>query len=153
MAKREAKRETLCWGCEKAQKKCSWSKNFEPVKGWDAKPTKVYIREETLPSGKVKRYYEDSFCVRKCPEFEPLKGMKKDPTIDDVKWLRSFNKQERIRKHTETDLQKQRREFKELILKMVLEEKKHVPSLAKELGCTRGWIYKIIRKERENDRK
>lgn len=115
MEKREKTHETLCWGCEKACGKCSWSKKFVPVEGWEAKPTTVYIREETLPSGEVKRYYTDSFDVYKCPEFEPLKGMKKDPTIDDVKWLRSFRQSDR----KETECQKARRELQKLIRKMI----------------------------------
>lgn len=31
---------TLCWSCGKAYSLCSWSKDFMPVKGWDAKATK-----------------------------------------------------------------------------------------------------------------
>lgn len=30
---------TLCWSCAKACKKCSWSRNFEPVEGWEAEKT------------------------------------------------------------------------------------------------------------------
>ena len=147
MKKQETTHETLCWGCEKAQKRCSWSKRFEPVKGWEAEPTKVYIREETLPSGEVKRYYQDSFDVYKCPEFEPLKGMKKDPTIDDVAWLKSFKEI----KHEETEGQRQRREFQELIRKMIFEENKSVPSVAREVGFSKPYIYRIIRKVRKEN--
>ncbi len=55
------KQDTLCWHCAKAIKKCPWSKNFKPVKGWDAIPTKIRIG-----------YNEDvdSFFVRDCPLFE-----------------------------------------------------------------------------------
>ncbi len=66
----EKEHESLCWCCENARGGCSWSKNFEPVQGWNAKPTKVCIRKKTLKSGKKKRYYTDSFDVYDCPEFE-----------------------------------------------------------------------------------
>lgn len=54
------KNETLCWYCEKACGNCSWSKNFTPVEGWKADPTKV---QETI----------DSFVVHECPKFELMK--------------------------------------------------------------------------------
>ena len=31
--------ETLCWKCGNALGGCSWSIDFTPVEGWDAKPT------------------------------------------------------------------------------------------------------------------
>ena len=36
---------TLCWSCAKACKKCSWSRNFEPVKGWEAEPTTLQLAD------------------------------------------------------------------------------------------------------------
>lgn len=60
------KHRTLCWDCEKAQQKCSWSRHFKPVKGWQAIPTRVNI-------GGEKRVYVNSFDVHECPEFELLK--------------------------------------------------------------------------------
>lgn len=61
------KHSTLCWDCEKACGKCSWSKKFIPVEGWVATPTKVSIGENQ---------YIDSFDVYECPEFELLKMLK-----------------------------------------------------------------------------
>ena len=55
--------DTLCWKCQKAGGKCSWSKCFEPVEGWDAKPTKV------IDYCGGKQIITDSFNVRHCPEF------------------------------------------------------------------------------------
>ncbi len=55
-------KETLCWECKNACGKCSWSKNFVPVKGWEALPTKIKgsFESETVI---------DSFLVINCPEF------------------------------------------------------------------------------------
>ena len=55
---------TICWDCKNAVLGCSWSKNFEPVEGWKAVPTKLSAgdhNDETI----------DSFDVRECPEFVP----------------------------------------------------------------------------------
>ena len=60
------KRETLCWTCQNACGGCSWSRSFEPVEGWEAKPTKlnIYVKEgnEDLNS---------SFFVISCPQYIP----------------------------------------------------------------------------------
>lgn len=56
-----ANKSSICWDCAKACRKCPWSKDFKPVPGWDATPTKVYVVE-----GK----YDDSFIVNSCPLFE-----------------------------------------------------------------------------------
>ena len=64
---------TLCWNCEKACKKCSWSKNFIPVPGWKAIPTKIscgYKYKKKDP------HIVDSFDVYECPEFELLQSIK-----------------------------------------------------------------------------
>lgn len=53
-----ANKSSICWDCAKACRKCPWSKDFKPVPGWDATPTKVYVVE-----GK----YDDSFIVNSCP--------------------------------------------------------------------------------------
>lgn len=64
----ETKKEpTLCWDCEKACGRCSWSKSFTPVEGWNAKPTEV--RADKYSANQL----IDSFIVYECPEFEPLK--------------------------------------------------------------------------------
>ena len=54
-------RAQLCWMCRKAvatsECHCSWSKDLEPVSGWDAKKQATH--------GKPKYY------ITKCPEFVP----------------------------------------------------------------------------------
>ncbi len=52
---------TLCWDCAKAVGKCSWSKRFRPVKGWEIIPTHKITSDG--------RGYK-SCIVIKCPEFE-----------------------------------------------------------------------------------
>ncbi len=51
------KKTTLCWDCQNALCKCSWSREFKPVEGWTAIQT-------TIGRDRVK-----SFCVIECPEF------------------------------------------------------------------------------------
>jgi len=53
--------ETLCWYCQNACGNCSWSKYFQPVNGWLAKPRIIYYSSEDK---KI-----DSFLVIKCPLF------------------------------------------------------------------------------------
>ena len=66
------KNSQLCWDCEKACGRCSWSKNFTPVEGWKAKPTKMLI-STTNGKGGLRKYYSDTYEIHECPEFEPLK--------------------------------------------------------------------------------
>ena len=54
---------TLCWKCKNATGGCSWSRDFVPVKGWDAKRTRIRLEKGTK--------YTESFIVKKCPEFRP----------------------------------------------------------------------------------
>ena len=63
------KHETLCWGCENAGGKCSWSSGFIPVEGWKAEPTKIKSDYHS------KDRFFDSYDVYECPEFEPLQRM------------------------------------------------------------------------------
>lgn len=63
------KHDTLCWQCEKAGGNCSWSKNFTPVEGWKAIPTKIKLLER-------EKGYIDSFDVYECPEFELMELIK-----------------------------------------------------------------------------
>ncbi len=52
---------TLCWSCGRFSGRCSWSANFEPVKGWKA-------RKDILG-----RQYGDemvTYTVDKCPLYE-----------------------------------------------------------------------------------
>lgn len=51
--------DSLCWKCSRStDSSCSWSKDFIPVKGWDAEPTERYSE-----------VYRNSFNVRACPMF------------------------------------------------------------------------------------
>lgn len=52
--------QTLCWECKNACGGCSWSKNFEPVAGWNALPTTL-----KSCSGRI----EQSYLVRSCPKY------------------------------------------------------------------------------------
>lgn len=63
--------ETLCWHCQKAAGRCSWSKNFTPIEGWTAEPTRVKVNKSS-------RYVTelDSFDVYECPEFELMERLK-----------------------------------------------------------------------------
>lgn len=65
--------ETLCWSCKNAvpnleqTRGCSWSREFVPVKGWDAIETTVGVTRFADGS----RYYtrEPNYLIIKCPEF------------------------------------------------------------------------------------
>ena len=61
------KRETICWYCEKATGRCSWSQSFEPVKGWEAIPK--IRRVKNYYSGKYEYEDEPSYTIISCPEF------------------------------------------------------------------------------------
>ena len=53
---RELQRERcdqLCATCGRAVLKCSWSKDFKPVDGWDAIPTVVHDSEGDFTSYKI----------------------------------------------------------------------------------------------------
>ncbi len=54
---------TICWSCKNAVCGCSWSKRFEPVKGWTATLTKL----KGYSSGQI----IESYNVIKCPEYVP----------------------------------------------------------------------------------
>lgn len=66
-----ARHETICWNCKKATGKCNWSREFKPVDGWLAIPTKV--KEQ----GK-KDIFINSFDVFACPEFDLLDKLKEE---------------------------------------------------------------------------
>ena len=51
--------EQLCYRCQNACGGCSWSREFQPVEGWDAKPTIINGDGEEIPS----------FEIKKCPMF------------------------------------------------------------------------------------
>ena len=54
--------EQLCWRCQNAYGGCSWSKEFQPVEGWEAEPTIINGDGVEIPS----------FDIKKCPMF--IKG-------------------------------------------------------------------------------
>lgn len=55
--------DTICWKCANACGKCSWSRSYKPVEGWDAKATKV------VNHSCGKDIIVDSFKVKHCPQF------------------------------------------------------------------------------------
>lgn len=61
---------SICWECEKATNgKCSWSRNFVPVDGWDAEKT------------------DNGYHVNKCPQFTKEKKKKENYNNEGVKML------------------------------------------------------------------
>ena len=58
------KRMCICWFCDKADGKCPWSRNFEPVPGWDATPVVVKDKE-----GDMRTYH-----IKSCPQFKEWEG-------------------------------------------------------------------------------
>lgn len=55
-------KESLCWTCVRATGTCSWSRNFEPVPGWEAEKTEV-----KNPYGKDRFEMIASYDVKACP--------------------------------------------------------------------------------------
>jgi hypothetical protein len=53
---------SLCWSCKRATGTCSWSRNFEPVPGWEAEKTEV---KNTY--GKERFEMIASYDVKACP--------------------------------------------------------------------------------------
>lgn len=61
-------KETLCWSCRvPGTGGCSWDKNFQPVEGWEAEPTKLRLWEKGGNG-------TDSFCVTACPLYQPVQS-------------------------------------------------------------------------------
>lgn len=63
----EKKKETICWSCQNACGKCSWSRKFEEVKGW--------VAEKTTIKGESNSLIPEipSYRVIKCPKYLPDK--------------------------------------------------------------------------------
>lgn len=59
-------KESLCWKCDNTGGRCSWSKNFVPVKDWKAKTV-------TLKNGNE---FMDTYFVIDCPCFKPFNTFK-----------------------------------------------------------------------------
>ena len=51
---------TRCWTCKNACGGCSWSRDFEPVKGWEAEKTFHPTNGE----------FVESYYIKSCPEYE-----------------------------------------------------------------------------------
>lgn len=64
---------SICWDCANACGKCSWSRNFTPVKGWEAIPTKIIAS---------KSFNASSYIVCACPKFD------RDSTEYGLKWVK-----------------------------------------------------------------
>ena len=64
---------TLCWSCGRACGGCSWSREFKPVKGWEAVPTRIH--DEV-----------DSYHVIHCPKYLPEYAEVRDTSnwVDDA---------------------------------------------------------------------
>ena len=48
-----------CWECKNRFGGCSWSRDFTPVKGWNAEKTYHKYRENTV----------ESYKITNCPEY------------------------------------------------------------------------------------
>lgn len=59
-------KETLCWKCSvPGTGGCSWDREFVPVRGWIATPTRIWLN--------YKQTSMRSYCVKSCPLFRPEK--------------------------------------------------------------------------------
>lgn len=59
-------KETLCWSCRvPGTGGCEWDRDFQPVEGWEAQPTKLRLWEKGGNG-------MDSFCVTACPLYHPV---------------------------------------------------------------------------------
>lgn len=57
-------KETLCWKCSvPGTGGCSWDRDFTPVRGWTAIPTRIWLNYKKSSTG--------SYCVESCPLFRP----------------------------------------------------------------------------------
>lgn len=62
---------SICGECQQKIGACSWSREFKPVPGWTATPTKVLM--QSCISGRTKKSYADSYDVTDCPLYIPPK--------------------------------------------------------------------------------
>lgn len=62
MAINKQQNPTLCWQCKNATGGCSWSKDFTPVAGWNAIPTKLKAVTQNI-------ILHSSYLVIDCPQF------------------------------------------------------------------------------------
>lgn len=76
---RGRKASSLCWYCRRAVPStenpnlaCSWSKEFKPVKGWDAVRNDICFSVRNS-DGTARHEYTESYLVYRCPRFLPDK--------------------------------------------------------------------------------
>ena len=62
----------LCFLCDKACGGCSWSRDFTPVAGWTATPTRINPGGGAAPT--------DSWHIEDCPEFSGVRP----PKMEDI---------------------------------------------------------------------
>ena len=68
--------EQPCWTCKNACGGCSWSRDFTPIKGWDAKPSQKTSNGVTT----------NTYCIKSCPQYEkePPRKNYTDRERDDI---------------------------------------------------------------------
>ena len=59
----ENKIQNICWDCQNAVGRCSWSRDFTPVEGWDA----VNVPYQPWETQYVK--HRDTYIIKGCPQF------------------------------------------------------------------------------------
>lgn len=64
----------ICFDCENACGNCSWSEidekgqvRFEPIPGWTAEKTKLYVGDSRASGVR----YTDTYHITACPQFKP----------------------------------------------------------------------------------
>ncbi len=130
------KHDTLCWGCDKACGKCSWSREFVPVPGWKAIPTKIF--QWTSKGEHRRKCYTNSFDVYECPEFEPLK------VVDTLRFLKEVDV-EKVKKKGEPE-KRRKRERLESAIETMIEMGMSYSQIAAETGVSRTTVYRINKK-------
>ena len=70
------KPESLCWQCDNTGGRCPWTKAFQPVEGWKAKPVTIknYAGTQSI----------ESYCVIKCPLFRKLTNTDTDKSYFSI---------------------------------------------------------------------
>lgn len=58
----------ICFDCEKACGRCSWSKDFTPVPGWTA--IEVFRNIDGRYAGPYDHFFSRTYAITACPLFE-----------------------------------------------------------------------------------
>ena len=69
---------SICGECQRKIGTCSWNKEFKPVPGWKATPTKILV--QTAWGKRTNQSYMDSFNVIECPLYIPPEKGRGRPT-------------------------------------------------------------------------